>query len=49
MSTPHVTQGVMNARRQGLVAMAFRVLDTDGSGIVDLDDIRLVSILSFTS
>ena len=32
----------MNARRRSMVLQAFRVLDRDGSGVVDLDDVREV-------
>ncbi|RYH31804.1 hypothetical protein EON65_01950 [archaeon] len=32
-------RGVLNTRRKDMVAQAFRVLDSDGSGIVDINDI----------
>jgi Ca2+-binding EF-hand superfamily protein len=33
-------RGVMNSRRKQIVEMAFWVLDTDGSGVVDIDDVK---------
>jgi Ca2+-binding EF-hand superfamily protein len=34
-------RGVMNDRRRNLVALAFHVLDSDRSGVIDLADMRL--------
>ena len=36
----HTIAGVMNVRRRKLVNMAYDVLDRDGNGIVDLQDIK---------
>lgn len=33
-------RGVMNARRQSIVDMAFNVIDKDGSGEIDINDIK---------
>lgn len=40
-------QGDLNARRQGLVHQAYRVLDKDGSGQVTLADIEMAYDVSF--
>lgn len=36
----HTIAGVMNVRRRKMVNMAYDVLDRDGNGIVDLQDIK---------